>query len=194
MNPHSLPADVSDLFDPASTNTAITEDGLVLKNIDKVERIKTRMDSRVTVYMHAWQTSREIRRDFNFLSSKMFSRSRDARFQSQVRDLTLEMVAQCEFLKIEAEPFQDRELPEPMQIPLRIISPEAAILLRAFCDADKPIAYLNRAAADGVINIGIANELILPFLTSYRDLKMFLTGIQASPETAHTLGEKAGIS
>ncbi|WP_143450326.1 hypothetical protein [Janthinobacterium sp. BJB446] len=175
-------------------NTSITEDGFVLKNVDKIECIRTRMDSRMTVSLYSWQASREIRRDFNLLSCKIFTRGQDKRFLAQVRELLLEMVTEGEFLKADALPFFDGALPEPMHFPLRIVCPEAGLLLRAFQDADKPIAYLNLAASSGKLDRIAANDMAFPFLAAYRNLKMFLLGINTSKETAQALGEQAGIS
>jgi hypothetical protein len=177
-------------------HTAVTDDGLVLKNIDKVENLNTKIDSRVTGRFRSWQICRDVRRDFHLVTSKLFKRSRDRVFMAQAKDLLGELVVQGEFLKEAAANF-----PEPpenavgvSEVPLRIVSPEAGLLYRAFREVDGSIAALNHASKTEKIPRFEAEEKIQAFLTAYKYFKSYVIGKQQSEKSAAELGAEGGIS
>lgn len=177
-----------------SGNTAVTDDGLVVKNVAKIEQINVRMESRITARFLSWQVSREVRRDFLLLSSKMYKRAANKTFRRQVADLMSELAMQCELLKDETKGFETPVDMPQMEVPLRIVSAEAGLLFRIFNEADLPIATLTYASVSGVITRERQDELISPFLQAYKDLKVYIIGQQQSEKTAAELGREGGVA
>jgi hypothetical protein len=194
---NSSAADGSKQLTAAPGNTVITGDGLALKNVDKIGALNTNIDSQVVARFLSWQVSREVRRDYHLVTSKLFKRSRDKVFRAQAKSLLVEMVVQGEFLKESAleYPAPPSDLVVPMEVPLRVVSPEAGLLYRAFSEADAPIAALNHASKTDVISKEHMEQLVKPFLDAYKDFKSFVMGQQQlSTKTAAELGAEGGIS
>lgn len=175
--------------------TAYTEDGLVVKNVDKIDAVNSRLESRIVAKFHSWQISRDVRRDFHILTSKIFKRSRDRIFMAQVRDLISEIVVQGEFLKEVACHYSLPEGAVPQEVPLRIVSPEAGTLYRVFSHVDIHIAALTHASRETDLQYEQVEEMIRPFMQAYKDLKGYIAGKQQqSDQTAAEIGHQSGIA
>lgn len=177
--------------------TAVTEDGLHLKHVAKIESLTTNLDSRLTARILSWQVSRTIRRDFNKVTTKLFMRGRDSVFKTQAKDLLVEFSVQGEFLKAAAAeyPLPPSDIVAPVEIPLRIVSAEAGLLMRVFRECDGPIAALNHATSTGAISKETKEEIMQPWERAFKDFKSYVIGEnRQSSKTAAELGAEGGIS
>lgn len=172
----------------------VTEDGLVIKNTARIERIESRMEKRLTVQVFSWQISRVIRRDFNLLSAKMYMRGQDKKQKAQISELLLELSLQSASLKAESTNFSDDPNPTIRELPIRIVSPESAMLYQALKEADKVYARLGFAYREHQITERSFNERCHSFESAYSDLKRYIIGIATSNKTAAEIGQEKGIS
>lgn len=172
-----------------------TADGHVLKNVHHVESINSGVDSRVIACFYSWQVAREVRRDFNLLSSKIYKRLRSDSSKKIVREMLLEMRMQGQLLQGEAERFPRMQLASPKEVELRITSPLSALLYRVFCEADMSIAILTEASKAGIIMQSNQESIIAPYLMAYSEVKNYLMGSSLNSNmTASQLGKKIGIT
>lgn len=175
--------------------SAVTSDGLVVKNVDKILKINTRVHAEVTPTFVSKLVSRDVRRDFHLITGKIKKRGNNRVFREQVRSLLDEMLMQAQMLISEAEPYEDGFVPDPMTVPLRVVCPQGGILLRAFSVADKPIEVLSQATrrATGALSEDSFIEITRPFWETYKALKQYCINGQQSEQTASELGKAAGI-
>ncbi|MCU6501923.1 hypothetical protein LPN04_29445 [Rugamonas sp. A1-17] len=180
---------------PDSPTTVRTQEGRVVKNAHKIERITTVVDTRITARFYSWQISREIRRDFNLLSNKLVMRVKTDSARRQVYDLLMEIRLQAQLLQTEAESFPILQLASPQEVELRIVTPLAALLYRVLNEADISVARLTEASKAGLIMQSKQESLVAPLFIAYSDVKNYLLNKEISnTKTAAQLGREIGIS
>jgi len=86
-----------------------------------------------------------VRRDFNFVATKLFHRERRKGGREQVRSLLDEVRMQADLLVIECDSFASPTGTNGRSVPLRLVSSTAAGLFKAFQLADTAYAKLNFA-------------------------------------------------
>lgn len=177
---------------------AVTADGLALKNFDRVDRIDSRLAQQMDAHFHSWQACRMVRRDFNFVTAKMFHRmvpkTANSDLKSQIRGLVHEVRLQAELLAIECQAFETNPAPEIRVVPLKLISPSASSLYRAFSYADIAYAKLNYAAENRKISPDEVHDYAHDFVLAFSDLKHYCSLKSTSTKSAHELGIDQGIS
>lgn len=174
---------------------AVTPDGRVIKNTAKIESINAQVDTRITASFYSWQVSREVRRDFNLLSAKIVTRAKSANAKDHIREMLVEMRQQAVLLQVEAQRFPIMQLASPDPVELRLVSPLAAQLYRAFNEADLSIARLTEVSKAGIIMQSNQESIVEPFFAVYKDLKGYLLGTAiSSTKTAAQLGREIGVS
>lgn len=175
-------------------NTAVTEDGLTLKNLGKITAITSRMGCEIQANLASWQVSRTIRRDFYLVTATLYKRSADSSFRRQVQELLLEMVLQAENLASYCRNLESNPDTSCQRFPLRLVSAEASQLYRAFKQADASLGKLNYALTSGALSREQFSHYSVNFDLAYGDFKKYVIGAQQSNKTAGEIGAEQGIT
>lgn len=184
------PSDITVL----DNGTVLTADGLALKGTDSVEIINVRLENRVDAVFFSWQACRTVRRDFNFVATKLFHRERRKGGREQVRGLIDEVKVQAEMLAYECQSF-DEPPPGPGRVvPLRLVSPAAAGLFKAFQLADAAYAKLNHAVANRKLAENLVHAYTNPFESAFSDLKLYCSTRNQQEKSAREMAEAEGIA
>lgn len=171
----------------------LTVDGLMFKHVDQVEMINVRFEERVEATSLSWQVSRYLRRDFNFVVTKLFHREVRRLGQREVRQLLDEMRQQAEILLGACRHFADPVEPTLRTVPLRLISPTAASLFRTFMVADKAYAKLNNVVATNALDVREIRGYTQDFEAAFSDLKMYSLARLNSEKSAFEIAKSKGI-
>lgn len=103
--------------------TAVTDDGLVVKNVHRAERINTNFEARVEAPFESWQVCRLVRRDFNFVTSKSFHRTAHRRQTGHdLRDLGYDLRLQAEFFRDDVSNLPTNPAPDVKVVPIRLFT------------------------------------------------------------------------
>lgn len=188
-----LPTPSSDLT-VLENGTVLTADGLTIKNIDAVEIINVRLENRTEYLFYSWQACRMVRRDFNFVAAKLFHRERRKGGREQVSGLVHEVRLQAEMLLMECQEFGQPPVTEGRIVPLRLVSPNAASLFRAFQMADTAFAKLNHAVDSRKLAENLVHSYTHPFESAWSDLKMYCSTRNQQDKSAHELAQAEGIA
>jgi hypothetical protein len=172
----------------------LTADGLTLKNIDSIEIIHVRLENRTEYMFYSWQACRIVRRDFNFVAAKLFHRERRKGGREQVASLVHEVRLQAEMLLMECQGFDPTPSTEGRTVPLRLVSPSAASLFRAFQMADTAFAKLNHAVESKKLAVNLVHSYTHPFEDVWSDLKMYCSTRNQQDKSAHEIARAEGIA
>lgn len=173
--------------------SAVTEDGLVLKNVARIERFNLQVDSRVEANMLSWQMCRTLRRDFNYIASKMLVRRKDRNGAQQIRSLVMDVRMLAEELANETASFAPNPAPEPRLVPIRIVSAEAANVFLAILQADEAYGRLNYALQNNQISERDLNHYGTNFEIGLSGLKLYLNNA-AGAKTTGQIAVEQGIA
>lgn len=174
-------------------NGLITEEGLVLKNVAKIEDITTRLERRVEIDTRSWQISRHLRRDFNLIASKIYkitSANKDGRYA--VHDLLMEIALQASEFGTQSSEFSEHGEGEVRKLELRLISAESSMLFNALRQVDLSYARTNFAIEQTQLTHRRQGEMAEGFEIAYAGLKKYLFAKQPT-KTADELGREMGI-
>lgn len=174
--------------------TVLTADGLTIKNIDAVEIINVRLENRTEHLFYSWQACRIVRRDFNFVAAKLFHRERRKGGREQVSGLVHEVRMQAEMLLMGCQGFDEPPAGDGRLVPLRLVSPNAASLFKAFQMADTAFAKLNHAVVSGKLAENLVHSYTHPFESAWSDLKMYCSTRNQQDKSAHELAQAEGIA
>jgi hypothetical protein len=191
MEPLQTPSSDLALLDDGKVLTA---DGLIIKNIDAIEIINVRLENRAEYLFYSWQACRIVRRDFNFVGAKLFHRERRKGGREQVNGLVHEVRLQAEMLLMECQEFDDAPKSEGRLVPLRLVSPSAASLFRAFQMADTAFAKLNHAVDNRKLAGNLVHSYTHPFEAAWSDLKMYCSTRNQQEKSAHEMAQAEGIA
>jgi hypothetical protein len=181
------------MSDSPNPDISFTENGLVIRDVCKIEEIKTRMECRTDAKCFSWQVGRILRRDFQRVSYKIYKICCNPAGQARTRDLLMELALQAEEMKSKSTEFADMGEPEATTVPIRIVSPQTAMLFQSLKQADETYARLNLAYAQSRLTDRARSEIALGFEDAYSDLKRSLFNFGASNKTASELGKEMGI-
>jgi len=188
-----LPTRSSDLT-VLENGTVLTTDGLTIKNIDAVEIINVRLENRTEHLFYSWQACRIVRRDFNFVAAKLFHRERRKGGREQVSGLVHEVRMQAEMLLMGCQGFDEPPAGDGRLVPLRLVSPNAASLFKAFQMADTAFAKLNHAVVSRKLAENLVHSYTHPFESAWSDLKMYCSTRNQQDKSAHELAQAEGIA
>jgi hypothetical protein len=174
--------------------TAVTEDGLALKNVGRIERFNLRVDSRVEARLLSWQMCRIVRRDFNYIASKIIIRRNDRAGALQVRSMVQDLRTLADELDAETRDFVPNPETEGRIVPVRIVSPEVANVYLAVLQADAAYHRLNYAFQNNQLSESGLTDYTHAFEVSIGGLKLFLNNGGAGKKTAQQLGAEQGIA
>jgi hypothetical protein len=180
----------------ALDGSAVTEDGLVVKNVLNAERIHTQNDVRVEAKFVSWQISRLVRRDFNFVATKSFHRGAGRgklKTREQLRDLMTDLRMQAEFFVDDVSDLIDDPAPELKIVPLRLFTHFVGGLYRTMVIADRAYGRLNFAYNTGKVTQEDYRAYTRNFENSWGVIKAFLNNAQSN-KTAQELGADQGIA
>ena len=174
--------------------TAVTDDGLVLKNVHKAERINTNYEARVEAPFESWQICRLVRRDFNFVITKCFHRTVGRRsVGNHLRDLGYDLRLQAEYLRDDVASLETNPQPNVRTVPIRLFTHLGGSLYRSMLIADKAYARLNYAFANGKVSESDFQDYSRNFELAWADIKAYLNDGQ-SDKSAQELGAAQGIA
>lgn len=173
--------------------TAITEDGLVLKNFSRVEKFNLQLDSRVEAALLSWQMCRIMRRDFNYIASKTLIRRKDRVGAPQMRSLITDLRTLADELDDVTRDMPASPVHDPRIVPIRLVSPESANVYLALMQADLAYDRLNFAFQSNQLSERGLYEYTEAFDVSLGGLKLFLNNGGAGKKTAQQLGTEQGI-
>jgi hypothetical protein len=174
-------------------NTAITEDGLVLKYFAEIRKLNVKNQTWVDGRYTSWQICRIMRRDFNLVSKTMFTRCSRPEVKLQFRDLLAELRLRADLMASASLCFECDPQAEVKQVPVCLVAPEAASLFRALAIADGAFARYNFAAKRGAIFVERINgEFARDFLYAYSMFKAFAVQRKDS-KPAEQLGAELGV-
>lgn len=188
----SLPTSVSTLF-VTSANSAVTDDGLCLKNVDKIERIRCDREQRIEPAFQSWQICRHVRRDYFLMCFKMYCRCSDRGVAQQFSGFLIDLRLKAEELKEATMRFPANPEPDLRKVPLRIVSMEASSLIKSMLIADLAFARLNFASSTGLVTLDEVHAITEEFDLAFSDLKKYAVGAVQSTKTASELGAEAGV-
>lgn len=174
--------------------TAVTDDGLVVKNVHRAERINTNYEARIDAPFESWQVCRLVRRDFNFVTTKSFHRGAGKRhIRDQMRELVYDLRLQSEFLRDDVESFPVNPEPIVRVVPIRLFNHYAGGIHRSMLIADKAYARLNHAFASGKVSETEFRNYSRNFELAWAGIKAYLNDGQ-SDKSAQELGVAQGIA
>lgn len=171
--------------------TPKTSSGLVVKHTERIAQIHTRMEVNIEPLIQTWQISRWVRRDFNYVSTKMYLKCLHRPSKVQVRDLLAEVVVQSEFLQSYAVQFEMSFDLGGDPVPIRLVSPEAAMLYKTIMVVDNSMARLHCAQTDLKLSYKDATDIILPFFSALSDLKHYC--LNTKQKTSAEIAAENGI-
>lgn len=141
--------------------------------------IRARMRAREKIIFEASPVARIIRRDWNFVSTKLYINALDREYRMLIDDDANELCWQVEDALEDTlrMPFErvDTKWMRPRNIELEIIHPIAAKWLRAMINLDKMYALLVSAEKRGLITRRKRHGFILPSLVAYVAFKSTAT-------------------
>ena len=175
--------------------TVLTADGLALKGTDSIEIINVRLERRLDAPFYSWQLCRLVRRDFNFVATKLFHRESQRKGgREQVRSLVHEVRLQAELLAHECESFEMPVDSPGRSVPIRLVSPTAAGVFRACQIADLAYAKLNHAVATKKLAANLVHAYTHPFELAFSDLKMYCSTRNQQDKTAREMAAAEGVA
>lgn len=178
----------------AADGTAVTDDGLVVKNVHRAERINTNYEARIDAPFESWQVCRMVRRDFNFVATKSFHRAAGKRkVKEQINELVADLRLQAEFFLDDVNSFPANPEPDVRQVPIRLFSHYAAGIHRSMLIADKAYSRINLAFTSGKVSEVDYRAYSKNFELAWSSIKAFLNEGQ-SDKTAQELGAAQGIA
>ena len=159
-----------------SEGSALTRQGKVLKNMDRIESVNTRMEKRVIAHVRSWQVARMLRRDFNLFSSHLFFRMIKATIEEKraIEQLIGEILAQATVLTFAVKEIPGVVIDETFDvetIPVRLVSRETSYLYRAITNLDEPLVRLESAYRRSVLSREEFREIVRPGREAYTDLR-----------------------
>jgi hypothetical protein len=123
-------------------NGSFSED-LVVRCADRIEKINTQHHVYLDAEFRSWQMCRSMRRDFNFMQSKLFFALRSSKNIRPIKNLLLNIYEEGQCLE---DSMRSREMPSStpsVTIQFHLITEESRILYDAILCADKAIAKMN---------------------------------------------------
>lgn len=180
-------------FTVLDSGTILTVDGLALKHSDGVEIINVRLENRVEQMFYSWQVCRLVRRDFNFVASKLFHREKRKGGREQVQSLIHEVRLQADLLGDECRKFDESPAPVGRSVPIRLVSPAAASLFKAFQVADGAFARLNHAVESKQLPQNQVHSYTHTFEAAFSDLKLYCSARNQQEKSAIELAKAQGI-
>lgn len=171
---------------------AVTEDGFVFKNHDRIEKLNLQLTSRVDAAILSWQVGRIIRRDFNYISTKIVCRKRDRNGSREIRSMIVDLRVLAEEFSNAAGQFEPNPQPAGFVLPVRLVSAEAAAVFTSLRIADEAYHRVNQAYEKNAISVGEKNGFSADFELAIGGLKQYLSNA-AGRKTAHELGAEQGI-
>lgn len=142
---------------------------LLVRNVDRIEGINTRYEERLTATFRSWQICRTMRRDFNFLSSKLFIVCLTKKHKARINQLLMNIHDEAYSLETL---MLKHELPTHLPskaIDFRIVSSECRLLFDSFMLADKAVAKMSESDLRELID-----EHLAPFNIAVHRLMKFL--------------------
>lgn len=188
----TMPNAISTLF-ATSANSVVTDDGLCLKNVDKIERIRCDREQRIEPAFQSWQISRYVRRDYFLICFKMHCRSKDKAIAQQFSAFLIELRLKAEELREAVSSLPENPEPSAFKVPLRIVSMDAASLIKSMLMADLAFSRLNHAALKNAMRLDEVHATTREFELTFADLKGYAVGAVQSTRTASELGVEAGV-
>ena len=159
-----------------------------LKNNNRIQEIEARLCLNKTVEFKSSMVIRAIRRDWNILTSKMYvfalQTSFKKRLMADLSDLHWLADELCDGSEFRLFSKLDTQWLEPVSLDLRLVSPQAASLLRFFERLDHCDTYFITAQKQGVITREQRFKYLEPAVTGYVALKyagMKIAPIQKDP-------------
>lgn len=146
----------------------ITEEGLTMKGVRKIERINCDY-SLMSARPLTWQCSRVIRRDFYLVTYKMFFSLRNKAGRIAVRHLLAAVQEEAERLRDMTRRYELPAIPSSTDLNLRLVNEEARTLLECLLTADKALSKMKKGEMHEV-----ADENCIPFFAAYARLKKFV--------------------
>lgn len=187
-----LPNAISTLFATGATGV-VTDDGLCLKNVDKIERIRCDREQRIEPAFRSWQICRYVRRDYLLICFKMHCRSRDKAIAQQFSAFLIEVRLKAEELREATSHLPENPEPSSFKVPLRIVSMDAASLIKSMLIADLAFSRLNNASSTNAMRLDEVHAISREFELAFADLKGYAVGAVQSTKTASELGVEAGV-
>lgn len=184
-------------MDESSRNNFKTAGGRAVHYLDRVEGVRAARDFRLEARVTAWEIDRILRRDFNYMTHRIFkicTSGTDAE-RSVVRELITEFMLHGEYFKGKSSAYEvTREIPAEYVTPMRLISAEANHLYRTLMTGDAAMMRLKCAVIDGLMSKQERTHHFAEFVMPYFQLKMVLSGQKSKAKTASELGEELGIT
>lgn len=174
--------------------TVLTVDGLAVQGTDSIEIINVQLENRIDALFHSWQMCRMVRRDFNFVATKMFHRERRRDGRAQMTSLLQEVRLQADLLVIECASFDAPPEGPGRSVPLRLVSASAAGLFKSFQIADTGYARINHAVNSTKLDQNLVHAYTLDFESAFSDLKMYCSTRNQQQKTAAELAKAGGIA
>ncbi|UTY55850.1 hypothetical protein [Massilia sp. erpn] len=174
--------------------TTVTDDGLVVKNVQRAERINTNYEARIEAPFESWQVCRMVRRDFNFVTTKSFHRGTGKRHvKEQLRELVLDLRLQSEFFRDDVASLALNPQPDVRIVPIRLFNQHAGSIHRSMLIADKAYARINHAFKQGLLSENEHRAYCRNFELAWASIKAYLNKGQ-SDKSAQELGADQGIA
>lgn len=157
-------------MNPASVVPAADNgDELIMRGVERIESIRTSYEKRIDAQFKTWQFCREMRRDFNLLSVKMFFACRKPEARRLITAMLIDLAEEVEVLANLGRKYPAPAEVKPVTLPLRIISDEAETLCNLMLQADHVLCKLQHSEMAEV-----AEDQTVSVRVKYKKLKKYV--------------------
>lgn len=164
-----LPATVptssaGDLVPPQHNNT--------LKNQDRIGAIRARMWAKKTLTLFTPIACRQLRRDFNIASAKMYVYGLQRSYRMEIIDALARFSFAVDLLVMDTKSWVGH--PSPLtarEFDLLLVSPESVKMMRILQSVDRCMIGVYGAYIAGEMTKEERDQLLLPFHMAYLDFK-----------------------
>lgn len=164
---------------------------LVVRNVDRINEIFSRTEMQVIARIKTWQVGRIVRREYYYVTAKLFLKLKDRRQRETINDLMGEFVMQTEFLKAACVDFPINYDLGCQTVPLRIVCREAFMLYKTLMDFDEAVARLHCAQVDQRISADDAERLMQPVMVAFCGFKGFVENLK--PKSSTEIAQERGL-
>jgi hypothetical protein len=174
-NPKPSPAtaDGHRLGQPTGTTAPACEISPELKYASRLGEIQYRMSANTELTLRTSHCARNMRRDFNIASAKMYVYSLDHAYKRLISNAISDLSHELTLLAATVMPYRHYEISNlvPIKYKVLVISAESAALMKSLSTADRLFAHLYEAEFREVITRAQRFQIMMPFMIVYSHFK-----------------------
>lgn len=166
-------------FSPSKPDFSVLSE---LKNGNRLAEIRSRM---YTIHKATLLTSfcaRNVRRDFNIASAKMYVFALDRAYKLLIEQAISDLHYELTMLTATVMPYSHFVVEHltPVSYNMLVVSPESASMIRALTKVDRLMSKLYEAEFRNVITRAQRHQMMLPFMMVYTNFKRVAMKIKSA--------------